>query len=149
MKKLFILIFGALMILALALGILLSPWATHHLSVGVNQTIYITVRIVLFVALGFLFGRYAGRTRMQALSSLGLVAMLDSLVIVGGAMAFHLIRLPMTEDGMPISIAAVIVNQMLSVMVYLPIILILGFLGYELHRTWRKKPSTEALPSNK
>ncbi len=89
--------------------------------------IYLGVRAVVFIAAAYSFMRFAARRRFQALALVGLIAFVDQVPIKSWLMIREMRAQPAEWQG--IAESTVIFGIATSYLYFLPIVLIMGFLG--------------------
>ena len=112
----------------------MTPFFAQKLSVGASSFIYLTLRVVTFIAFGFALTRFAKRTRYQTLSTVMLVALLDQVVIKAIQIQMDQKANPEIWAQMDVSTQAIWVGLGTGFLFFAPVVLVLGFLGVELGR---------------
>jgi hypothetical protein len=127
-----VLVFAASAILAGRVGEADSGLPATAVVIG-----YHAVRAAIFAVAAYGLITWAGRTRVQALALVGLLGFVDQVVIKSGIMIYEMRKDPAYWEG--ISRIAVLFGIATSYLFFLPIVLILGFLGSFLAEDRAKK----------
>jgi hypothetical protein len=128
--RVFALSAAALVVFALNLFVL-EPLLSRVLSPVASQIFYIGVRIFGMIVLAYALTRFAGRSRIQVFSTVLLVGFIDQVGLktlwIHRDMRIH----PAAWQGFEPTSASIFVNMATGYLFFIPIVLILCFLGTE------------------
>ncbi len=122
---------------------ILEPVIRSVFNPLVGQYAYIIIRVVGLVALAFGLARYAQRNRFQTVSTVLLVGFIDQVFIKGLWVKRDMTENPASWAGFEPTNAAIFVNLATGFLFFVPIVLILTFLGMEATRfrsDWKYRP---------
>ena len=117
----------------------LTPFLTRSAGPGSAQIVYIVVRVLVFVGLGWCLTRYALRNRFQVLSTALLLGAIDQCVFKWFVVKHEIAQDPAGWAG--VTDATVAYNVATGFLFFAPFILLLGFLGVQLTvlgREWKR-----------
>lgn len=141
-RWLIILPLGILALFALNLFVL-EPILSRLVGPKAAQFSYIIVRVIGLVALAFGLTRYALRNRFQTISTVLLVGLIDQVLLKGLWVKRDMALNPAAWEGFAPTNAAIFVNLSTGYLFFVPIVLILCFLGMEatrFKRDWTYRP---------
>lgn len=133
---------GVLALFAVNLFIL-EPIISRVVGPAAAQFSYIVLRVAGLVALAFGLARGAQRNRFQTISTVLLVGFLDQVFLKGLWVKRDLVANPVAWQGFEPTNAAIFVNLATGYLFFVPIVLILCFLGMEatrFKRDWTYRP---------
>jgi hypothetical protein len=118
----------------------IEPLVHRVASPAAAQLLYVILRIVGFIGLAYGLTRYAGRNRFQVMSSVLLVGVVDQVLFKGFWLKRDMEIHPAAWQGFEPTNAAIFVTLAKSYLFFIPILLILSFLGMEstrFRRDWQ------------
>ena len=101
---------------------------------ALTKILYLVVRLVIFVGLGFTLARYAVRNRPQTLSAIFLVGAIDQILWKGLWLRHERLTHPAEWAGLSVDSTGLFIGLAQGYLFFTPFVLILGFLGVELTR---------------
>lgn len=122
---------------------LLEPLLSRTLGPVAAQISYIVVRVAGLIALAFGLTRYAQRNRFQTVTTVLLVGFIDQVFLKGLWVKRDIAVNPTSWEGFAPNNAAIFVNLAAGYLFFVPIVLILCFLGMEatrFKRDWTYRP---------
>lgn len=125
----------------------ITPFLAAKVGPGFGNISYIVIRLVVFVGLAHLLGRFAQRNRFQTLSTVMVVAFMDQVVMKG---VFILTNPEMSSALEGVSRTEVLYGVSTGFLFFAPIVLILAFAGYEMiparlrREKWKETPPPSA-----
>lgn len=130
---------GLLVIFAINL-FLLEGWMRTAIGPLAAQYVYIAIRVLGLGALAHGLTRYAFRNRFQVISTVLLVGFIDQVFIKGLRIKQDILANPGNWTGFEPTNAAIFVNMATGYLFFIPVVLIVSFLGmFSTHfmREWR------------
>jgi len=130
---------GILALFALNLFVL-EPLISKGIGPRAAQLTYIVIRIVGLAGLAFLLAKNAKRNRFQTVSTVLLVGFIDQVFLKGMWIKQDMIVHPADWTGIEPTNAAIFINMAMGYLFFIPIILILAFVGMEstrFRREWK------------
>lgn len=121
----------------------IEPFLNHSVSPVVAQLSYIAIRVIGLVVLAFGLTRYAFRNRFQTISTVLMVGFIDQVFLKGLWVKRDIAANPAGWVGFEPTNSAIFVNMATGYLFFVPIVLILSFLGMEatrFKRDWTHRP---------
>ncbi len=120
----------------------IEPLLNQAVGRAVAQTLYIVIRIVGLIGLAFGLAKFGQRNRFQTVTTTLLVGFIDQVLLKGLWIKRDIVANPEAWKGFEPTNAAVFVNMATGYLFFVPIVLILTFLGMEstrFRRDWSLK----------
>lgn len=126
-----------------ALNLFVIEPLLRGISPVLAQLTYIGIRVFGLIGLAFGLTRYGQRNRFQTLSTVLLVGFIDQVFLKGIWIKKDLAANPAAWQGFEPTNSAIFVNMATGYLFFVPIVLILSFLGMEatrFKRDWTYRP---------
>lgn len=133
LRRVFIISGGILALFALNLFVL-EPVIHKLAGSRAAQVVYVLVRIAGLIGLAYALAKNAKRNRFQTITTVLLVGFLDQVVLKGIWIKRSMVADPAAWAGIAPENAAIFVNMAMGYLFFIPIILILAFVGMEATR---------------
>lgn len=133
---------GVLSLFAMNLFVI-EPILNRGVHPVAAQLTYIGIRVFGLIGLAFGLTRYAQRNRFQTISTVLLVGFIDQVFLKGLWIKRDIGANPAAWEGFTPTNAAIFVNMATGYLFFVPIVLILSFLGMEatrFKRDWTYRP---------
>lgn len=117
---------GSLTILALSLFVV-TPFLNRVFGETTGNSAFMILRLVGWMAIGFVFTRWVKRTRFQAIMATVIIGMIDSVVFKGIALLQD--RQIHPDNWAGIEPSTLLFGLAMSSVLFLPIVLMLSFMG--------------------
>lgn len=131
---------GGLLVLFAVNLFFLEGWIRTSIGPLAAQYSYIVIRIIGLGALAHGLTRFAFRNRFQVISTVLLVGFIDQVFIKGFRIKQDILANPSNWTGFEPTNAAIFVNMATGYLFFIPVVLIVSFLGmFSTHfmREWR------------
>lgn len=137
LRRVFIFSGGILVLFAINLFVL-EPVFSKWIGPRAAQIVYIIIRIAGLVGLAYGLARDAKRNRFQTVTTVLLVGFIDQVILKGIWIRSDIAANPAAWVGVEPGNAAIFVNMAMGYLFFIPIILILAFVGMEATRFRRE-----------